>query len=237
MKQKKYKNKNIEMELFPEAEDMFETNIVAKYFQRTLVITGHINEETSKAFYMEVHRLLNENPDDAITILIDSEGGDVDAAFSIYQMMKYAQQFCTVRTICYSKAYSAASLLLAAGTFGARYLHPFAKIMVHGVKIYFTDGGNVKGYILPTVENAHLDEKILHQALSSELTKHLVSEEDVKAMTAKVAEMMKSETYVSDTEAIEGGFVDIVGIPKLTSSYVLLDLSEEELKELEENNE
>jgi ATP-dependent Clp protease protease subunit len=73
--------------------------------------------------------LESENPDQDISIYINSPGGEITALFAIYDTMQYIK--CDIRTICFGQAASAAAVLLGAGTHGKRYALPHARILIH----------------------------------------------------------------------------------------------------------
>ncbi|MGH8993197.1 MAG: ATP-dependent Clp protease proteolytic subunit [Acidimicrobiia bacterium] len=73
--------------------------------------------------------LESENPDQDISIYINSPGGEITGLFAIYDTMQYIK--CDIRTICFGQAASAAAVLLAAGTDGKRYALPHARILIH----------------------------------------------------------------------------------------------------------
>jgi ATP-dependent Clp protease protease subunit len=73
--------------------------------------------------------LESENPDQDISIYINSPGGEITALFAIYDTMQYIK--CDIRTICFGQAASAAAVLLGAGTTGKRYALPHARILIH----------------------------------------------------------------------------------------------------------
>ncbi len=73
--------------------------------------------------------LESENPDQDISIYINSPGGEITALFAIYDTMQYIK--CDIRTICFGQAASAAAVLLGAGSDGKRYALPHARILIH----------------------------------------------------------------------------------------------------------
>ncbi len=71
----------------------------------------------------------SENPDQDVSIYINSPGGEITGLFAIYDTMQYIK--CDVRTICIGQAASAAAVLLAAGSHGKRFALPHARILIH----------------------------------------------------------------------------------------------------------
>lgn len=68
-----------------------------------------------------------------ITLFINSDGGEVSAFNSIYDVIQMIQ--APVKTICFGKAYSAGALLLSSGKKGMRFATKNSKIMIHGIQI------------------------------------------------------------------------------------------------------
>ena len=99
--------------------------------RRRIEIPEHISPDSSLYFAKELFRL-NEISSEPIDLVIDSEGGDVNAMFAIIELMRLSP--APIRTICFGKAYSAAATILACGT-GGRYALPHSSIMIHGIRI------------------------------------------------------------------------------------------------------
>lgn len=97
--------------------------------ERIIFLTGQIYDEMAALICAQLLFLEAENPEKDISIYINSPGGVVTAAFSIYDTMNYIK--CDVSTICLGQACSAGSFLLAAGTKGKRYALSNARVMLH----------------------------------------------------------------------------------------------------------
>jgi ATP-dependent Clp protease, protease subunit len=96
---------------------------------RIVFVGGEINDQLANLVVAQLLFLSSENPEKDIGLYINSPGGSVSAALSIYDSM----QFITpdVLTLCTGLAASGASILLAAGAAGKRYALPHAKIVIH----------------------------------------------------------------------------------------------------------
>lgn len=97
--------------------------------ERIIFLTGQIYDEMSALICAQLLFLEAENPTKDISMYINSPGGVVTSALSIYDTMNYIK--CDVATICLGQACSAGSFLLAAGTRGKRYALTNARVMVH----------------------------------------------------------------------------------------------------------
>ena len=70
-----------------------------------------------------------EDPQKDINLYINSPGGVITSAFSIYDTMQYIRP--DVCTICIGQAASAGAFLLSCGQKGKRYSLPNSRIMIH----------------------------------------------------------------------------------------------------------
>lgn len=103
---------------------------VAKLRQaRTIVVSGDIDKRVAERVIADLLIMESENPDEPITIYINSEGGDADGAFAMYDMIKFVKP--TVKTICAGIAASAATTVLLAADKNNRYALPSARVLIH----------------------------------------------------------------------------------------------------------
>ena len=96
---------------------------------RIIMIGTPITDDVSNIVIAQMLFLEADNPDKDIQLYINSPGGSVTAGLGIYDIMQFVK--CDVSTICIGLAASMASLLLAAGTKGKRYVLPHARVMIH----------------------------------------------------------------------------------------------------------
>ena len=97
--------------------------------ERIIFLTGQIYDEMAALICAQLLFLEAEDPTKDISLYINSPGGVVTSALSIYDTMNYIK--CDVSTICLGQACSAGSFLLAAGARGKRYALTNARVMVH----------------------------------------------------------------------------------------------------------
>jgi ATP-dependent Clp protease protease subunit len=96
---------------------------------RVIFIGTGIDEHVANSVVAQLLFLeANDNESD-IYMYISSPGGHVTAGLAIYDTMQYVKP--DVCTICYGMAASMASILLAAGTTGKRFILPSAEVMIH----------------------------------------------------------------------------------------------------------
>merc|ERR1719150_1444785 len=73
--------------------------------------------------------LANTDPNQDITMYINSPGGSLSAGLAIYDTMQFIP--CDVQTVCFGMAASMGAFLLGAGAKGKRKSLPNARIMIH----------------------------------------------------------------------------------------------------------
>ncbi|HBM14648.1 MAG TPA: ATP-dependent Clp endopeptidase proteolytic subunit ClpP [Rhodospirillaceae bacterium] len=97
--------------------------------ERIIFLTGGIDDHVASLLCAQLLFLESESPAKDISFYINSPGGVVTSAMSVYDTMQYIR--CDVSTVCLGQACSAGSLLLTAGQAGKRYSLPYSRIMVH----------------------------------------------------------------------------------------------------------
>jgi ATP-dependent Clp protease protease subunit len=108
---------------------MSEKTESTRYHGRILYLAGEINEMTAQEINIGMVSLQRDDPLQDITLIIDSYGGDLFAAFSIVDMMDMIT--CDIQTICIGKAMSAGQLIFSSGTKGKRFMSKHARLMLH----------------------------------------------------------------------------------------------------------
>lgn len=96
---------------------------------RIIMLSGAIDDGVSSAIVAQMLFLEAEDPDKDIYLYINSPGGVITSAFSIYDTMNYIKP--NVCTICIGQAASAGAFLLSCGAKGKRYSLPNSRIMIH----------------------------------------------------------------------------------------------------------
>lgn len=96
--------------------------------ERTIVLSGEINEEMSKKIVSELLCLDAINHDD-IFLYINSPGGNVSDGFAIYDTMNFIKS--DVNTICVGEAASMGAIILLNGEKGKRAALVNSEIMIH----------------------------------------------------------------------------------------------------------
>ena len=96
---------------------------------RTIVIADVITKTMAHKVINQLLLLEQEDRSAEIKIFINSPGGDADAGFAIYDMVKFVVP--SVKIICTGITASAAVIILLASTKKNRYSLPNARILIH----------------------------------------------------------------------------------------------------------
>lgn len=159
---------------------------------RIIFITGEINDDNANNVISELLYLDSRSNKD-ISIYINSPGGSITAGMAIYDTMNFIKS--DVSTICIGIAASMASILLASGTKGKRYILPNGEVMIHqpigGVEGQATEIKIVADRIL------YLREKI-NKILS------LKTNKDIKTIEKDT----ERDYYLDAKKALDYGIVD-----------------------------
>ena len=161
--------------------------------ERIVFVSGEIQDTMATLICAQLLFLEGDNPDKDIFLYINSPGGVVTSALSIYDTMQYIKP--KVGTICMGQACSAGSLLLTAGEKGMRYCLPNARIMIH------QPSGGFQGQ--PTDAQIHLNEMLeIKRKLNNIYVKH------TGQPLEKIQESMERDNFMSPEKALEFGLID-----------------------------
>jgi len=161
--------------------------------ERIIFLGTPIDDGVANAVIAQLLFLDQQNPKEDIKIYINSPGGMVSSALAIYDTMQYVRP--DVQTICVGLAASAASLLLAAGKKGKRFILPNAEVMIHQVM------GGASGQASDVDIHARHILKTKDQ-LNKILAKHTGQK------IAKVEKDTDRDYFMSAQEAVAYGVVD-----------------------------
>ncbi len=96
---------------------------------RIIFLGGPIDDNVANTIVAQLLFLESEDPKKDISLYINSPGGYVHSGLALYDTIKHIKP--DVSTICVGVAASMASILLAAGKKGKRYILPNAEVMIH----------------------------------------------------------------------------------------------------------
>jgi ATP-dependent Clp protease protease subunit len=98
---------------------------------RIIFLGGPIDDISANSIIAQLLFLDSQNSKEDIKLYINSQGGQVTSALAIYDTMQYVK--ADISTICIGVAASAATLLLAAGQKGKRFILPNGEVLIHQV--------------------------------------------------------------------------------------------------------
>jgi len=165
--------------------------------ERIIMLTEDFNDIMASVIVSQLLYLQSEDATKDITMYINSPGGSVTSMWSIIDTMNLIKP--DVSTVCIGLAASAASLTLAAGTKGKRFILPNAEVMIHqpsgGTKGMASDIEIAAKSILKTKD-------LLHKFMADKTGQPL----------DKIVKDMDRDTYLDAKEALKYGIVDkIIG--------------------------
>lgn len=163
--------------------------------QREIWLTGEITSEVADAVIAQILHLDAEDPNEQITLYIDSPGGSVTAGLAIYDVMQAVT--ANIRTVCVGTAASMAAVLFAAGD--RREILKHGEVMIHDPLV----SGGISGSALAIQDKS---DRLMakRKVLSGILAEHTgKSVKQIYKVTAK-------DTYFGAEEAVQYGLADAV---------------------------
>ncbi|MDX3380379.1 ATP-dependent Clp protease proteolytic subunit [Streptomyces niveiscabiei] len=101
----------------------------SKLLEERIVFLGTpVDDVSANDVMAQFMHLEYKDPDQAISLYINSPGGSFTAMAAVYDTMRYVS--CEVETICLGQAGASAAVLLAAGTPGKRLMLPGARVVI-----------------------------------------------------------------------------------------------------------
>ena len=166
---------------------------------RIVFLGGEIDDDLANIIVAQLLFLEMDDPDQDISLYMNSPGGSVTAGMAIYDTMRYLK--CEVSTLCIGMAASMGAFLLAAGAKGKRKALPNAEIMIHqpsgGARGQATDIAIQAEQILKT-------KKKMNQLLSEMTGQPLET----------IAKDVERDNYMDADEALKYGLIDEIIPPR-----------------------
>jgi ATP-dependent Clp protease, protease subunit len=159
-------------------------------------VRGVIDDDMASTVTAQLLFLENEAPERDIQLYINSPGGSLTSALSIYDAMQYVAP--KVGTLCTGLAASGGSILLAGGAPGMRMSLPHAQILIHQP---FTQG--IQGQATDIQIHA---QEILRQReqIGRIYAKHC------KRQLEDVERAMERDFFLTPEQAREWGLIDLI---------------------------
>jgi ATP-dependent Clp protease, protease subunit len=169
----------------------------AKLFEERIIYLGTpISDDVANAVIAQLLCLQSMNPDQDISIYINSPGGSFTALTAIYDTIQFIKP--DVQTVCMGQAASAAAVLLASGTQGKRMALPNSRILIHQP---YTEGTFGQTSDIEIQAN-----EILRMR---ELLERMIADHSGKSLEEVSADIERDKILTAE-QAVEYGIVDQV---------------------------
>ncbi|WP_159622225.1 ATP-dependent Clp protease proteolytic subunit [Ruania rhizosphaerae] len=168
-----------------------------KLFEDRIIFLGvQVDDASADDIMAQLLVLESQDPDQDITIYINSPGGSFTAMTAIYDTMQYIRP--QIQTVCLGQAASAAAVLLAAGTPGKRLALPNARVLIHQPSL---EGGFGQASDI----EIHANEVMrMREWLETTLAQHTGTDLE------KVRQDIERDKILSAQQSLEYGLVDQV---------------------------
>jgi ATP-dependent Clp protease protease subunit len=161
--------------------------------ERIIFLSGQVDDNMATVAVAQLLFLESEDPEQEISVYINSPGGVITSGLAIYDTMQYVKP--KISTICIGQACSMGAFLLSAGDNGKRFALPNARIMIHQPL------GGFKGQA--TDIEIHAKEILqVKDKLNNLLAKH------TSQKIAKIARDVERDNFMSAQQAKDYGLVD-----------------------------
>lgn len=165
---------------------------------KTIVLTGSVDDDMYDTALKGIHALDSVNGE--ITIKLKSDGGEVEVARAIYDLIAGAKN--VVRIQCYGNVESAATLILQAAD--VRCMSENAKLMLH------TGEEGISSNHPKNVERQYIENREEEKWMENVYLSR-IKEKKKRFTRQKLKEMLDWDTYISPKEALELGLIDQIG--------------------------
>ncbi|MCR5099305.1 MAG: ATP-dependent Clp protease proteolytic subunit [Lachnospiraceae bacterium] len=163
---------------------------------RRMFLTGEINADMANAFLSQL-LYLEQEPEDPVTIYINSPGGEVTSGLMIYDAIQGSG--LTINMLCAGTAASMAAVLLAGGQKGRRFILPHSKVMIHEPLISHGVGGSASS--IKNISDSILETRSIVNGILAEHTGKKIDEID---------KATDHDNYMNSAEAVDFGICDRV---------------------------
>jgi ATP-dependent Clp protease, protease subunit len=171
-------------------------DIYSRLLRERIVFLGtEVDDHTANLITAQLLFLEAEDPDQDISLYVNSPGGSAYAGMAIYDTMQFVKP--DVRTICVGMAMSAGAMILCGGAAGKRSALPNAKMMIHQGSAGFRGA--------PSDIDIHAREVLSVTRRMAEIIAHHSDREVDQVMVD-----IDRDNFMTPAEAIEYGLIDEV---------------------------
>ena len=175
--------------------------------ERVIMLNGEVEDQMANTIVAQLLFLESENPEQDISVFINSPGGAVTAGLAIYDTMQFIK--CDVATYVMGQACSMGSFLAQAGAKGKRFVLPEARTMIHRVSSGTpgTRGSvHVQELQFEDAKRSYDESQRINQRLTELYVRHNTAGKTYE----ELFETMKFDTFLGADEAVAYGLADKV---------------------------
>ncbi len=162
---------------------------------RTIIASKGVDDKLAASVIAQLLVLEQDDPDKAITVIVNSPGGSADSGFAIYDAMRFVK--CPVRTIVMGLCASAGVMIFLGGDKGSRFVTPTGRFLLHQPSMRTM--GQASDLEIVSKEIDRL--KIQYNEIVAEASGKTLEE---------VNESVSRDFWLSAQESVDYGFVDRV---------------------------
>ncbi len=163
--------------------------------ERIVFLVGPVEDHVANLVVAQLLFLEAENPEQDISLYINSPGGSVSAGMSIYDTMQFIHP--DVSTLCIGQASSMGAVLLLGGAKGKRSALPHSRIMIHQPL------GGVQGQASDI--RIHAEEIVRMRHILNDLIAHHTGQD-----AERIARDTDRDYFMNAVQAVDYGIVDQV---------------------------
>ncbi len=182
---------------------------------RIVFLSGPIDDNLANTIIAQLLFLEAEDPDKDIYLYINSPGGYIHSGMAILDTMNYIKP--EINTICVGTAASMASILLAYGEKGKRFILENAEVMIHQPL------GGAEG------QATDIEISAKHILMNKEKLKKMLAEQTGQK-ESKIENDMDRDFYMTAEEAKKYGIVDKVMKSKKALKKPVTSTREQKIK-------
>jgi ATP-dependent Clp protease protease subunit len=175
--------------------------------ERVIMLNGPVEDQMANTIVAQLLFLESENPDQDISLFINSPGGAVTAGLAIYDTMQFIKS--DVATYVMGQAASMGSFLAQAGAKDKRFVLPEARTMIHRVSSGTpgTRGSvHVQELQFEDAKRSYDESQRINQRLTELYVRHNTAGKTYE----ELFETMKFDTFLGADEAVAYGLADKV---------------------------
>lgn len=131
--------------------------------ERIIFLDEDVSSQSASVVIAQLLFLQMDDPNEDITMYINSPGGSINAGLAIVDTMNYIS--CDVSTVVIGTAASMGSVIASSGTKGKRYILPHSEFLIHQARVPGV-GYSVNDDLRITADHLDKSDKIITEILA-----------------------------------------------------------------------